>query len=257
MTIQRPSDAMGPIFWHAPQAPVPINTPIVVGEHECVVASLDGAILGVIPTGSHWMHPQPFPFLSRCIDPQSNIRAELWFVTTARVEGIKCGGSLGEVLDAQTEVHCSPRAIFGFSVKVTDPLRLVNGVMSQSMESDGLIEWVKAMVMKKAKETLAHYAMGGGSLLGPKLSAELSAEIPKLTDLDVCGLQIAGVGDVMMNFSQDDITALKQASVAKAAAKREAMANAQPAAQLRCGRCGVAHAGGRFCTSCGAPLQNA
>ncbi len=259
--IERPGEAMSKLYWHLPPSPLPINTQLVVGDKECVVATLNGAILGVIPTGSHWLHPQPFPFLVSSIDSQSNIRAEMWFVLTCEVGGIQCGGSLGTMFDEQTSLECAPRAFLEMSLKVTDPARFVVGVMGQTIDVDALLAYAKGKVMNAAKAVVGEALAGGMSVINPKLSRHLTDNLPtRTTGLADMGLAVASVHSATINLSEDDMNAAKKAMGAKAEAQRQAamqaaQAPAQPAASARCGNCGAPSGGGRFCTACGGALH--
>ncbi len=219
-TIQRPTEAATALFWRAPRAALPVGTPLVVDAKECVVASLDGAILGVIPPGAHTLHPQSFPFLARCVDASSSITAELWFVRTTECAGLEFGGPVGTVYDATTELRVSPRVWGEFSIRVIDPARFVSGSTSMT-DVDALFRWVGGIVLNEAKEAIEQIAAQGTFLMSPVVLARVSEEVTKPSGhLDSVGLAVGRVGNVAINFSDDDQKALKSALAVKAAAKR-------------------------------------
>ena len=155
--LQRPPGAANDLFWAAPRAEVPINSQVVVGPDECVVAHLDGAVLGVLPPGSHWLHPQPFPFLAAAVSGGVNIRAELWFVRTSPVAGIQFGGTLGTLVDLKTGVRCSPRGFGEYALAVADPTAFVRACLGMTAAEPGpVVAWVTAAVARKAAGAFAN-----------------------------------------------------------------------------------------------------
>lgn len=244
MTIQRPADAATALCWPAPKTPFPINSQLVVGPEECVVASLDGVILGVIPPGNHWLHPQPFPFLGKSVVGDASLRAELWFVRTTRIAGLQLGGPLASVVNPVTQVPCHPRGFGELSLVVLDAPRLVTSIMGQFTGAEAAIDWVKSVVMRKvvaAFVTLVEIENVG--VLDMKLPLRLQEAVEgQLGELEPAGLKFGGLGSFHVSFSDEDAAALKGAMVKKAAAARASRA---------CAGCGASRDAGRFCTACG------
>src|ERR1700722_10626928 len=118
-TLQRPTEAKTALFWHAPGERIPVGSALVVGDQECVVASLNGTILGVIATGAHTLAPPSFPFLAPSIDASSTVGAELWFVRTSELHGIQIGGPLSTVRSESENLEVTPRLAGDYSLKVT------------------------------------------------------------------------------------------------------------------------------------------
>jgi membrane protease subunit (stomatin/prohibitin family) len=259
-TIQRPHDAAG-LVWLAPGVPYPINCQLVVAENECIVAALDGVVLGVVPSGTHWLHPQPFPFLASAIVSNASIRAELWFVKTTLAA--QFGGSLGEMVDPVTEVECSPRALGDYSLKVSDPARLVAGCIGQrDATGQAMSQWAANIVFSRVREVVGNFVgVEGKSILDQEVTRRLAEEVPRggLERLEQAGLAFGQLGNVTINFSDEDFKALRAAAAARARkrmeeAKAAIEAQARGGAQIHCARCGTGHDGGRFCTACGQPL---
>ena len=221
-TLQRPPEAQYALFWHSSPAPIPMNTELVVGDTECVVASLNGATIGVIPPGAHVLHPQSFPFLGPSIDPSSNVTAELWFVRTGHVGGFKFGGPLGAQYDAVAELQVTPRVIGEYSIKVTDAGRFVSGCMGTGfVEIDPIVGWVSSNVMRKVTELFTRLTAETRTvimspLLGNRFMDEL---VPMLGELQSLGLHVQ-VANYNVSFADEERNALVAAHGAKAAAAR-------------------------------------
>jgi membrane protease subunit (stomatin/prohibitin family) len=218
--IQRPSEAETALFWRAPRAALPIGTPLLVDEKDCVVSTLDGAVLGVIPPGSHSLDPRSFPFLARCIDPSSCVTAELWFVRTTDYRGVKFGGPVGAVYDATAEVQVTPRVMGEYAVKVVDASRFVQGSMAMT-DVHAVLAWVSGIVMRKTKESVGRILQESKSVVDVKLLPRLTDELTKpLPELESLGVALRMVSNLAINFSEDDTKALKAGLAAKAAAQR-------------------------------------
>jgi membrane protease subunit (stomatin/prohibitin family) len=260
LSIQRSPEASTALLERFENPQPPINSQLTVANDECVVVTLNGAVLGVVPPGVHWLHPQPFPFLVPAIVGGNLVQAELWFVKTVTMVGIRFGGALGCVTDPTTNVECTPRAMGSFALTVRDPVRVVQGCMGQSIDGEQLVNWAKGIVTRKLASALAIEVEGGRSVLAQDLMPAVLERLPgELGELESSGLAATHFGEVMLNFSEEDRTALSDASKRAVQAKLAAMA-AAPAAQApaaRCTRCGRPHDGGRFCVDCGGPLASA
>jgi len=257
LVIQRPDDAGGLVHRFENTQP-PINSQLVVNADDCVVVASNGAILGVVQPGMHWLHPQPFPFLLPAIVGGNAFETELWFVKSKPMVGIRFGGPLYEVVDPVTQLAVSPRTMGDFSLLVRDPARLVTAMLGMSGDDlDPVLLWVKAIVLRQLGTAVAQEVMGGKDVLSPALvPAALDRVAGELGELESSGLAVTRFGEVMLTFSEADITALKEARLAAAKAKIAAAQAPKPAAAstLKCSKCSKVHEGGRFCVDCGGAL---
>jgi membrane protease subunit (stomatin/prohibitin family) len=260
LSIQRSPEASTALLERFANPQPPINSQLTVANDECVVVALNGAVLGVVPPGVHWLHPQPFPFLVPAIVGGNLVQVELWFVKTVTLVGIRFGGPLSSVTDPVTNVTCTPRAMGAFALTVRDPTRVVQGCMGQSLnDAEPLVNWAKQLVTRKLASVLASEVEGGGSILAQDLIPRVLERLPgELGELERSGLAATHFGEVMLSFSDEDRTALSDASKKVAQAKLAAIAAAAAvtAPAVCCTRCGRPHEGGRFCVSCGGPLAS-
>jgi membrane protease subunit (stomatin/prohibitin family) len=258
LSIQRSPEASTALLERFENPQPPINSQLTVASDECVVVALNGAVLGVVPPGVHWLHPQPFPFLVPAIVGGNVVQAELWFVKTVTMVGLRFGGAVSSVTDAATNVTCTPRVMGTFALTIRDPVRVVQGCMGQGIDAEPLLAWAKQVVMRKLASALTSEVEGGRSILAQDLMPSVLERLPgELGELEKSGLAASHFGEAMLSFSDEDRTALSDASKRAVMAKLAAMAAPAaetPAPVRRCTRCGRPHDGGRFCVDCGGPL---
>jgi hypothetical protein len=260
--LQRPADAANGMFWAAPAVPAPINSQLVVGPEECVVTHLDRAILGVIPPGNHWLHPQPFPFLAPSVVGGANIRAELWFVRTSPIAGLQVGGSLGSIVDPTTQIRCNPRGFGEYSLTVADPALLVRSSLGMSATGPGpVVGWVSALVLNKVSAAYVKLVETERRfVIDPRLLPSIAQAVQsELSELGASGLAFGGLGNFQLSLPADQAEAIqrknREAAAAARAAKVAEIERASTAAVPRaCGGCRAPFGAGRFCTACGAQV---
>ncbi|HEX4517773.1 MAG TPA: hypothetical protein VH054_29720, partial [Polyangiaceae bacterium] len=126
--------ANGSLLFEKWNGPVTMGDGIVCEPNDVAVVSQWGAVKGTLPPGQHAV---PMPDV------------EIFFVRTVPVMGFRGGGALGQMIISHVEV--SPRAMFEYGLRVTDPARLAVAVMGQSMDQDTLVQWVNAQVLAAAK----------------------------------------------------------------------------------------------------------
>src|ERR1700738_208338 len=107
LAIQCPPETRAALLCRYPNGQCPLSSQLTVGPDECVVVTAHGGVVGVVPPGSHWLHPESLPFLSTAVVGGSTVQADLWFVKTVPLQGVKMGGLFGKVVDPGTNVPCS------------------------------------------------------------------------------------------------------------------------------------------------------
>jgi membrane protease subunit (stomatin/prohibitin family) len=223
-TIQRPAESALALFWRSPSGAVPVGTPLVVGEKECVVASRDGAILGVISPGTHSVEPQSFAFLASSVDATSNVTAELWFVQTSPFQGCKFGGSLGIIYDAYAELTVKPKVAFEYSLTLIDAPAFVQWSMTMK-DQDAVLGAVGLIVLRKMIEVVERFIAEKHSvlqLMSPVVGSRLTDELASMQgQLRPLGLAVS-IGSYNIILSDEDRDALKKVTAAKSKIQREA-----------------------------------
>ncbi len=245
MTIQRAQHSAGELAWRFGATTLPINSQLLVNADECVVVQSAGAVLGVITSGSHWLHPQPFPFLeSSVVGP--NVHAEVWFVKTATVPGFKFGGQIGVIVEPVSRIGCNLRVSGDFSMVANNPIAIVVTLLSTgAADATPLVQWAASLLLHETKDIVSMVTeVEQLSFLEPEMVRRLSELLPgRLDSLAQAGLQLGEVGALSLSISDEDQSALT--SAAQKETKRS---------QIVCAQCGAQHDGGRFCVQCGAPL---
>lgn len=255
LSIQRPPDAVAALVHRFDHPQPPLNSQLTVAADECVVVASNGVVLGLVQPGVYWLHPQPLPFLASVIVGGNAVQAELWFVRTIPMMGIRFGGALPAFVEPGTNVQCTGRVMGDFSIAVRDPARVVTACVGASFtDAEPLLAWVKQVVMRQLGGALEKEVAGGKSLLARDLMpGALDRVAGELGELESSGLAVTRFGDVMLNFPEDDVAALRDAKV------QAALAKGMPPARtlsLRCSKCSKPHEGGRFCVDCGGALAN-
>jgi hypothetical protein len=228
-TIQRPAEAATALFWRSPQAALPPGTQLVISANDCVVASRNGAILGVIPPGSYDLGASSFPFLAPSADASSGVTTDLCFVRTSPYPGRRLNGTL-KVTDPPSHLRVTLMVTCEYSLTVIDPLRFVQG-STKVANVEMVLAHVNAFVLQEMG-VLYRALLAEGSALkaaaSPRFSEQLrgwSGDIPSL------GVSVQ-LGNFTLGFSEEDQKALVAAAapgVAPAAAPAAAPAGVSAA----------------------------
>ncbi len=210
--MERPGEATNALFWRAPRAALPL-TPLVVGPTDCVVVSLDAAILGVVAPGTHSLDAQTFPFLGGAP------AVDLCFVRTSPFRGVSFGGPLGAVHDKATGLTLSPRLMGECTLVVVDPVALVQGTREMA-SSETLLPFVSAVVLRQSKEVFPRLAEVHGSIMNMKILPQLTQELPAaLGELRALGLSVQ-LGSCNFSLPEEEKNAHKAATAEIARAQR-------------------------------------
>jgi membrane protease subunit (stomatin/prohibitin family) len=261
LVIQRAPEAAGSLIHRFASAQLPLSSQLIVGQEDCVVVQSCGSVLGIVPPGNHWLHPQPFPFLASAVGSGNAVQAELWFVRMTPLSGIKMGGLLGTVLDSGTNIRCTVRGFAEYGIVVADPGRIVSSLLAQSSaDAEALFQWTSQQLLKRLGAALVTLVeIEHVRVLANDLGTKLGERVTDLRELEPWGARFQGLGEIRINFAEDDHKALMKVTREQAEAKRAAMvkaiAQASAPAALHCTRCSKAHEAGRFCIECGGPLQ--
>src|SRR4051812_48656425 len=101
--IARPDEAKNWIIWKYPERNVRMMTQLTVGADETALFFKNGALVGKLnakPEGPHSLDSNNIPFLSSLLEKVTGgdlFVAEIYFVTTHQISGVKFGGPIGDV----------------------------------------------------------------------------------------------------------------------------------------------------------------
>jgi hypothetical protein len=249
-SIARPAHAKLSIFHRISDASLQIGAVIDVGPGDYAVVTSNRAVLGVVPPGTHSLHPQALPGLAQAAGANSQLN--LWFVRTTPIRGVRLGGSLGPIVDPATGTSCAVRCSGECSLGVSDPARFIAACESAEFISpDPVFAWASSQLLRKVTELLARPAVAPRSLLDPELTENLVRDLPgAMGEFAATGLRLLALDNLSISIDEGDAKKL-QSKMAELARAKQAAGHA-PAP--RCGHCGTAATGGRFCVECGAPF---
>src|SRR5262249_55647663 len=98
LAIARPDAFKGALVYKHPDPTIPNRARLTVGADEVALFFRDGVFVGQLGPGLHRLESSAIMFLDQLIDKFTGgnlYRAELWFVTTREVTGLKFGGRIG------------------------------------------------------------------------------------------------------------------------------------------------------------------
>jgi hypothetical protein len=244
--LARPEGAGGLL---ARVASVPLGASLVVAPEDVAVLERNGAAIASIGPGTHELTVEAMPAL-REIAFGDVLDAELWFVRTAPLFGVRVGGPAGDVVDTPSGIYLRPRFSAEIAVAVADPSLLVAALASGGLPDEGgaILAFVRTQVLEAARRTLAAVCASGPGNLGDleQLLPQVIEQIPlHLADLDGLGLSVGAFKNVAIALSPEESSALVAARLGGAASRVRA---------IHCPRCG-AQARGAYCTQCGGPVN--
>jgi hypothetical protein len=228
---------------------VPLGGTLVVAPEDVAVLERGGAAILALGPGTHELTVEATPQIAE-IAFGDVLDAELWFVRTAPLFGVRVGGPAGDVVDAASGIYLRPRFSAEVAVAVADPSLFVGALASGGLpdESDALLAFVRTHVLEAARRTLGAVCASGTGNLGDleQLLPQVIEQIPlHLADLDGLGLSVGAFSNVSLTVSAQESSALAAARLGGAASR------VRP---IHCPRCG-AQARGAYCTQCGTPVN--
>ncbi len=268
------------------------DTEVVVQAGELALVVGSGRQPLVFGTGRHRIDAIDLPRVGIPDAPMSEgsaLRAEVYFIATHALSGIKFGGPLADVVDPNSEQVVSLRVFGEFTSTVLDAAALVAAFGGGTNPTGTITElraWCSGVVFKSLKVTVTQ-----GIARGQWAVLELSAHSLDIEALIVqhvnsvlgrYGLQIAALGYFDVTLAPRDAERLKQLAMdvkymrltgalprpqdvrpgfdgeaSEAAATDESAARTeQPRRHRFCASCGsrlAQHA--RFCSMCGNPAS--
>jgi membrane protease subunit (stomatin/prohibitin family) len=159
LAIARPEESKGSAIYKHPDKTIPMKAQLTVQADELALFFKDGAYVGQFPPGRHTLDTDVIPFLGQIIDRFTGgdvFRAEVYFVNTREMAGLKFGGPVGRLRDplsgllAQLMVHGT------YSLKVIDPRTLVISLVGMGRDEDNkFFDWFRQQVTKTLKDDIA------------------------------------------------------------------------------------------------------
>ncbi len=220
MMIARPDDAKSQVVWKHPDPTIPMGSQLTVESDEQAVFFRDGKVVGTLSPGRHTLSSANLPFLSNLVDSFTGgnvLIAEVFFVNRREHTGVKFGGRIGHVEDPKSGVPVETMVHGEFSFQVTDPERLIVGLVGMGRaESYQVRSWMKEQVLKVIRDRIAElFVKHKWPLLDVTSGAyteEIEGDVLKGLDAHVAtyGLDIVRLGNFVIAIDEEDAANLKR-----------------------------------------------
>ncbi len=217
--IARGDETKNDIIFKHPDSNIRWGTQLTVMADEKALFMRDGKVVGTIGPGRHTLEANNFPFLSMLIDAVTGgnlFVTEIYFVSTREFSQIKFGGPIGDVRDPGTGLAVGTMVHGDFSVRVTDPERLVIGLVGlQRTSNDAFIGWFKNLLLKTIRDHVARLMV---KKQWPLLDVTSGAYTVEIEDevvegarrhIDGYGLTVVRLGNFTIAIKADDEETLK------------------------------------------------
>lgn len=220
--ISRPDEAKSSIIWKYPEKNVRMMTQLTVDADEVALFLKDGKIEGTLTAGRHSLDTNNVPFLSRLLEKFTGgdlFIAEIYFVSTREFPSLKFGGPIGDVRDPETGLGIGTMVYGDFSLKVTDPQKLVVGLAGLGRSSnDEFVNWFKGQVLKVIRDRTAELLVKKSWPLLNVTSGAYTEEIEEEVlaglkkHVDEYGLTVVRLGNFTISIKEEDEATLKKLS---------------------------------------------
>ncbi|MBZ4419456.1 SPFH domain-containing protein [Myxococcus sp. RHSTA-1-4] len=220
--IARADTAKGEIIYKYPENNVRMMTQLTVDADEVALFVKDGKVEGKLGPGRHTLDTNNIPFLSRLLEKFTGgnlFVSEVFFVSVREFAGVKFGGPIGDVRDPETGLGIGTMVYGDFSIRVTDPEKLVVGLVGMGRTgNDELLQWFKNQVLKVTRDRIAELLVKKRWPLLDVTSGAYTEEIETEVigglkpHVDTYGLTVVRMGNFHVSIKPEDEATLKKLS---------------------------------------------
>lgn len=220
--IARADEAKNQLVYKYPERNIRIMTQLTVQADEVALFVKDGVVVGQLGAGRHNLDTNNVPFLSRLLEKVTGgnlFIAEVYFVTTREFPQVKFGGPIGDVRDPETGLGIGTMVFGDFSLQVTDPAKLVVGLVGlRKADNDEFIGWFKSQVLKVTRDRIAELIVKKKWPLLDVTSGAYTEEIETEvvaglgTHTSSYGVNIVRFGNFTVSIKPEDEATLKKLS---------------------------------------------
>ncbi|MCP3057960.1 SPFH domain-containing protein [Myxococcus sp. K38C18041901] len=218
--IARADTAKGEIIYKYPENNIRMLTQLTVDADEVALFVKDGKVEGKLGAGRHQLDSNNIPFLSRLLEKFTGgnlFVAEVFFVSVREFPGIKFGGPIGDVRDPETGLGIGTMVYGDFSIRVTDPEKLVVGLVGMGRSNnEALLGWFKNQVLKVTRDRIAELLVKKRWPLLDVTSGAYTEEIETEViaglkpHVDDYGLTVVRMGNFHVSIKEEDEGTLKK-----------------------------------------------
>jgi membrane protease subunit (stomatin/prohibitin family) len=218
--IARADEAKDFIIYKYPEKNIRTMTQLTVQSDEVALFVKDGMLVGKLGPGRHNLDTNNVPFISSLLEKATGgnlFIAEVYFVTLREFAQVKFGGPIGDVRDPDTGLGIGTMVYGDFSVQVTDPEKLVIGLVGmRKADNDEFLGWFKSQVLKVMRDRVAELIVKKKWPLLDVTSGAFTEEIETevLTGTkqhtDPYGVNIVRFGNFTVSIKPEDEASLKK-----------------------------------------------
>ncbi len=224
--IARPDEAKADIIYKYPEHNIRMMTQLTCQPDEMAIFVNEGKVKGKLgPGGTYTLDAKNIPFLSALLEKATGgnlFIAEVFFISTRVVPSVKFGGSLGSVTDNVTQMMCDAMVYGDFSVQVTDPEKLLFGLVgsgTQLQTGNAFLEWFKSILLKYLSDAVGELGEKGWSLnkmISPHFKLELQKALLEQIkeEVDAQGIKVLSFGNFVLSISDEDKAELNKKNMA-------------------------------------------
>ncbi len=220
--IARADEAKNDIIYKYPENNIRMMTQLTVDSDEVALFVKDGKIEGQLGPGRHNLDTNNVPFISRLLEKLTGgnlFLAEVFFISTREFAGIKFGGPIGDVRDPETGLGIGTMVYGDFSIRVTDPAKLVLGLVGmRQAKNEEFLGWFKNQVLKVTRDRIAELVVKKRWALLDVTSGAYTEEIEQevisgtKTHVDGYGMTVVRLGNFTVSIKEEDEATLKKLS---------------------------------------------
>lgn len=220
LMVARPDDAKPHVVWKHPDPTIPMRAQLTVESDERALFFRDGRVVANLGPGRHTLDSKNLPFLSNLVDRFTGgnvFVAEVFFVSAREHAGVKFGGRIGHVEDPKSGVPAEAMVHGEFSFRVTDPERLVVGLVGMGRaQSYQVRSWLKEQVLKVIRDRIGELLVKERWPLLDLSSGAYTEEIEEAVlaglgrHVASYGIEIVRMGNFVVAIDESDASNLRR-----------------------------------------------